>query len=165
MRRVPLLALALALAAGASAARGGSDAVNRPLLGIAGQADRFEAQTGQDSQVRQIFLGWGQGSTWGSPFADLFAGLKPVPMIHLGTDAGRARGEAITPAQIAAGRGDAYLIALNRAIAAYGGEIYVRVMAEMNNPRNLYAPTRLDGTSRGPSHSLRRTSRRSGAPT
>ena len=153
MRRVPLLALALALAAGASAARGGSDAVNRPLLGIAGQADRFEAQTGQDSQVRQIFLGWGQGSSWGSPFADLFAGLKPVPMLHLGTDAGRGRGEAITPTQIAAGRGDAYLIALNRAIAAHGGEIYVRVMAEMNNPRNLYAPTRLDGTSRGPSHS------------
>jgi hypothetical protein len=152
---LPLLALACAfvLAAGAGAAQGGPGAVNRPLLGMTGQADRFRAQTDQDSQVRQLFLGWGQGSRWGSPFAELVAGLKPVPMLHLGTGAGRARREAITPAQIASGRGDAYLVALNRAIAAYGGEIYVRVMAEMNDPRNYYAPTRLNGTSKGPSHS------------
>jgi hypothetical protein len=150
---LPLLALVLALAAGASAAEGGREAVNKPLLGIAGQADRFERQTGQDSQVRHIFLGWGQGSTWGSRFAELFAGLKPIPMIHIGTDRGRARTEAITPAGIAAGRGDAYLAALNQAIAAYGGQVYVRLMAEMNNPRNLYSPTRLNGSSKGPSHS------------
>ncbi len=150
---LPLLVLVLALAAGASAAQGEPDALNKPLLGIAGRADRFERQTGQDSQVRQIFLGWGQGSSWGSPFAQLFAGLKPIPMIHIGTDRGRARIEAITPAGIASGRGDAYLVALNQAIAAYGGQVFVRVMAEMNNPRNLYAPTRLNGTSKGPSHS------------
>ncbi len=152
MRPLPLFALLLLLAGGASAADGRGAAVNTPLLGIAGQADRFQSQTGQHSQVRHIFIGWGQGSTWGSPFAHLFASLKPVPMIHLGTDRGRARREAITPAQIASGRGDAYLVALNRAIAAYGGPLYVRVLAEMNNPKNLYAPTRPNGTSRGPSH-------------
>ena len=150
---LPLLLLVLALTAGASAAQGEPDAVNRPLLGISGQADRFERQTGQDSQVRHIFLGWGQGSSWGSPFAQLFTGLKPIPMIHIGTGRGRARIEVITPAGIASGRGDAYLVALNQAIAAYGGQVFVRVMAEMNNPRNLYAPTRLNGTSKGPSHS------------
>lgn len=149
---LPLLGLALALAAATGAFAAGGE-VNRPLLGISGQPDRFQRQTGQDSQIRQIFLGWGQGSTWGSRFAELFAGLEPTPMIHIGTDQGRARTEAITPAQIAAGRGDAYLIALNQAIAAYGGPIYVRVMAEMNNPRNLYSPTRPNGTSKGPSHS------------
>lgn len=153
MRPLPLLALSLVLATATAAARGESTAVNRPLLGVAGQADRFERQTGQDSRVRHVFLGWGQGSTWGSPFAELFAGLKPIPMIHLGTDQGRARIEAITPAQIAAGRGDPYLIELNRAIAAYGGRIYVRVMAEMNNPQNHYAPTGTDGSSKGRSHS------------
>jgi PKD repeat protein len=150
---LPLLLLVLALTAGASAAEGEPAAVNRPLLGVAGQADRFERQTGQDSQVRHIFLGWGQGSSWGSPFAQLFAGLKPIPMIHIGTGRGRARAEAITPAGIASGRGDAYLVALNQAISAHGGQVFVRVMAEMNNPRNLYAPTRLNGTSKGPSHS------------
>ena len=152
MRPPPLLVLLLALAA-ATSAFAGSGAVNEPLLGIAGRPDRFERQTGQESQIRQIFLGWGQGSTWGSPFADLFAELKPIPMIHIGTDQGRARTEAITPAQIAAGRGDAYLIALNQAIAAFGGPIYVRVMAEMNNPKNLYSPTKPNGASKGASHS------------
>ena len=150
---LPLLAYVLALIAATSAFAGGGGAVNEPLLGIAGQPDRFERQTGQESQVRQIFLGWGQGSTWGSPFAQLFAGLRPIPMIHIGTDQGRARAEAITPAQIAAGRGDAYLVALNQAIAAHGGPIYVRLLAEMNNPKNLYSPTRPNGTSKGPSHS------------
>jgi len=150
---LPLLVLLLALTVGVGAAQGGRDAANTPLLGIAGQPDRFERQTGQDSQVRQLFLGWGQGSTWGSPFAELFAGLKPVPMIHIGTDRGRARTEVMTPGGIAAGRGDAYLVALNQALAAYGGQVYVRVMAEMNNPKNLYAPTRPNGSSKGPSHS------------
>jgi hypothetical protein len=149
----PLLAIVLVLALGVSAAEGARDAVNKPLLGIAGQPDRFERQTGQDSQVRQLFLGWGQGSAWGSPFAELFARLKPIPMIRIGTDRGRARTEVMTPARIASGRGDAYLVALNQAIAAYGGPVYVRVMAEMNNPKNHYAPTRPNGSSKGPSHS------------
>ena len=153
MRRPPLFAIVALLAiAGASAHAGGS-AVNKPLLGVAGEADRFEAQTGQDSQVRHIVLGWGQGRTWGSPFAQLFAGPKPVPMIRLGTDQGRGRAEAITPAQIASGRGDGYLVALNAAIAAYGGELYVRVLGEMNDPKNHYAPTRPNGTAKGRSHS------------
>ena len=86
----PLLVLLLALTLGVSVAAGARDAVNKPLLGVTGQADRFERQTGQDSQVRQIFLGWGEGSTWGSPFAELLAGLKPIAMIHIGTDRGRA---------------------------------------------------------------------------
>ena len=153
MRLLPLFAIVVLLATGATGALGGGSAVNKPLLGIAGQADRFKAQTGQDSQVRHIFLGWGQGSTWGSPFVHLLDGLKPIPMIHIGTDQGRARREAITPAQIASGQGDAYLIAFNRAIAAFGGQIYVRVMAEMNNPKNYYSPQRPDGSSKGPSHS------------
>ena len=95
----------------------------------------------------------GRAAAWGSPFAELFARLKPVPMIHIGTDRGGARTEVMTPGGIAAGRGDAYLVALNQAIAAYGGQLYVRVMAEMNNPKNLYAPTRPNGSSKGPSHS------------
>lgn len=151
MRRVALLGIFCLLGVGAASAA--DNAVNTPLLGIAGQADRFKAQTGQDSQIRHAFLGWEQGRQWGSPFSQLFASLAPIPMIHIGTDRGRARTEAITPAQIAAGKGDGYLIALNEAIASYGARIYVRVMAEMNNPKNHYSPTRPNGTSKGASHS------------
>ena len=62
------------------------------------------------------------------------------------------RRAAITPRGIAQGRGDAYLIALNRAISEWGGLIYVRPMAEMNNPNTLYSPTAPNGRSRGPEH-------------
>ncbi len=155
MRRVALLgAMGLTAAViAAAAAWGGTASVNRPLLGVAGKADRFKRHTGQTSTVRHIFLGWEQGRSWGSPFAELLAGLRPVPMLHVGTDRGRERREAVTPAGIAAGRGDAYLIALNRAIARFGSPIYVRFLAEMNNPKNLYSPVDAAGRSRGASHS------------
>lgn len=73
-------------------------------------------------------------------------------MLHIGTDRGRERREAITPAGIAAGDGDGYLVALNGAIARFGAQVYLRFLAEMNNPRNLYSPTDPSGRSRGASH-------------
>jgi hypothetical protein len=153
MRRVALWgALGLTAAVTAAAAWGGT-AANRPLLGVAGKPDRFKAYTGQTSTVRHIFIGWEQGRAWGSPLPELLAGLRPVPMLHVGTDRGRERREAITPAGIAAGRGDGYLIALNAAIARFGSPLYVRFLAEMNNPKNLYAPVDSSGRSRGASHS------------
>ena len=155
MRRVALLgALGMTAAViAAAAAWADSAAVNRPLLGVAGQADRFKRHTGQTSTVRHIFLGWEQGRAWGSPFPALLAGLRPVPMIHIGTDRGREQREAITPAGIADGRGDGYLIALNREIARFGSPLYIRFLAEMNNPKNLYSPVDASGRSRGASHS------------
>ena len=115
--------------------------------------------------MRHSFLGWGEGSTWGSPFAQLFAGLEPVPMIHLGTDdEGRAGAEAITPAQIALGRGDGYLVALNAAVAAYGGALYVRVLGEMNNPRTTTRRRDRTEPRRAPRTRPPHTSRRSAAP-
>lgn len=152
MRATVLVVSILTLAA-AGAAPADDVAVNRPLLGIAGSADRFAAQTAQQSAVRSVFIGWGQGQTWGSPFARLLAGLGPVPMVHIGTAADPSlRREAISPRGIAQGKGDGYLVAVNNAIAAYGGQIYIRFLAEMNNPKSLYAPRRPDGASRGADH-------------
>jgi hypothetical protein len=155
MRRVALVGAMGMMAAviAAAAAWAETAAVNRPLLGIAGRADRFERDTGQASTVRHVFLGWEQGRSWGSPLPTLLAGLRPVPMIHIGTDSGRERHEAITPAGIWAGRGDGYLIALTRVIADFGSPVYLRFLAEMNNPENLYSPSDASGRSRGPSHS------------
>jgi hypothetical protein len=122
----------------------------RPLLGVLGNGARFESLTGQESSVRLAFLGWGQGLSYGSPFVTLFKTLGPIPMIHLNTGSG-AR-EAITPAQIAAGKGDGYLIGLNRAISEYGGGIYVRPMAEMNNASNVWSAFTRSGAAK-PGHS------------
>ena len=129
MRRVVVLAvIALALASSASGSTPG------PILGVSGNTARFHSQVNQTSLVDQAFLAWGQGQTWGAPFQVLFNSLKPIPMIHLGTNAkGSKTKQAITPAQIAAGAGDGYLSALNAAISQWGQAIYVRPMGEMNN--------------------------------
>jgi Glycosyl hydrolase family 26 len=114
-------------------------AAAKPILGITGNIARFQAQTGQASTVRQAFLGWGQGQSYGSTFAALFQSFGPIPMMHLGLAGPGSRHGVITTAQIAAGRGDGYLAALSQAIAAWGKPIYVRPLAEMNNVGNAYS--------------------------
>jgi hypothetical protein len=148
-----LLLIALACAVVPAAGAASPAAVNKPLLGVAGNTARFHAQTAQQTSVQSVFLGWGQGQTWGSPFARLFATLGPIPMVHIGTKAKRVQREAISPQAIAQGRGDSYLLAWADAIAAYNAPIYVRVLAEMNNPGTLYSPRDRQGRSRGASHS------------
>ncbi|HET7571611.1 MAG TPA: hypothetical protein VFJ77_02965 [Gaiellaceae bacterium] len=132
MRRVvPILVLLLALAAPAAASA-------RPIqLGLLGNVGHFKALTGQHSQVRHVIVGWGQGQVWGSRFPSLLRGMGGVPMLGLGTGNGRG-GEAITPQQIASGKGDAYLVALNRGIAEFGQPVYIRPFGEMNGHWNFY---------------------------
>ena len=143
---VLLAAAALAVPAAASA--------NPPLLGIKGDVARFQTLTGQDSQVRHVIVAWGQGLTWGSQFPALFQQLGGIPMIGLSTGA-RGGGEAITPQQIAQGKGDAYLIALNAAVNGWGQEIYIRPFGEMNGYWNKYcAYTKSGARQAGPPDEL-----------
>jgi hypothetical protein len=123
--------LAVVLLAAAAVAVPASASVTPRLLGIKGDVSRFQTLTGQDSQVRHVIVGWGQGRTWGSQFPALFQMLGGIPMIGLSTG-GRGGTEAITPQQIAQGQGDGYLIALNAAVNGWGQEIYIRPFGEMN---------------------------------
>lgn len=134
-----LCALVLVPAAGA-----------QPLLGIKGNSDRFASLTGQQSTVGHVIVGWGQGAGWGSPFARLFATMGDVPMLGLNTRTGST--EAITPAQIAAGKGDAYLVALNAAIGEWAQAIYIRPFGEMNGYWNAYCAFTKSGRAK-PGHS------------
>jgi hypothetical protein len=143
MRRlavVVLCALVFVPAAGAA----------RPLFGVLGDGHRFESLTGQHTQVGHTIVGWGQGATWGQKFARLFTTMGDIPMLGFGASVtGR---EAITPAQIAAGKGDAYLIAMNAAIAAWAKPMYVRPLGEMNGHWNVYCAFTKSGRAK-PGHS------------
>jgi hypothetical protein len=142
------LALLTVLFAFAAAPAASAQPVN---LGIFGDMARFQAQTGQQSDTRQIFLGWNQGMTWGWQFEQWFPQLGRMPMIALNT---KSRGvEVITPRGIAMGRGDAYLMDLNRELALWGGPAYVRPLAEMNHHNNVYCAYNRDGTRRNAAHS------------
>jgi hypothetical protein len=139
-RAAAVAAAALALAAPASAG---------VALGVLGNGARFEQLTGQSSPVRHLIVGWGQGDSWGSSLATFFRSLAPTPLLAFGTTGARG---SITPLQIAQGKGDRYLIALNDAIAQWGAPIYVRPLGEMNGHWNPYCAFTAAGASKGPAY-------------
>jgi hypothetical protein len=154
MRRVLFVTILCLLALVALTPTGAGKPVGSSLyLGITGDPGRFQGQTGQSSAVRQAFVSWDQGRTFGKKFPVLLASLRPIPMVHIGTGGPRGVSEAITPLQIARGRGDAFLIALNEGVAVHEGLVYLRLMAEMNHHRPFHAAFRENGASKGPQYS------------
>ena len=131
--RAALAAVCVSILAGSAAAR---PDVAKLLLGITGDRVRFQQQTGQKSAIKHVFLAWQQGMVWGRKLEVFLPQLAPIPMLSLQTGGGpRApRRAVITPQQIARGQGDAYLVYVNKAINGLGSLVYVRPMAEMNNP-------------------------------
>ncbi len=148
--RTCLAAFVLAGAlAGSSGA--GTESSTRPLLlGVYGPKDRFAAATGAGVRVGHVILGWSQGHTWGAALDRQLSANGPVPMIGLNT---RRNGrEVLSPLDIARGKGDGYLVALNRAVSRWGRLVYVRPLAEMNAHWNAYSAFDADGAARGASH-------------
>ena len=149
--RSSLAVAALALALGLLFVSTSAGAAGRRLsLGLLGNPGRFDGQTGQHSRVRLLIVGWGQGGS--RPyFSSLLATMLDEPMLGLST--GPGSGEAITPAQIAHGAGDAYLVAINQALADWGKPVYVRPFAEMNGYWNAYSAFNQNGSPRDAAHS------------
>jgi hypothetical protein len=129
-------------AAGAAGAPARSE-VARTQLGVLGDPQRFKSLTGQDSRIRQSFIGWHQPNS----LRKLVDQLKPMPMIAMKT------GGVVTPLGIAQGKGDGFLIELNAVLAGFGEDVYVRPMPEMNGHWNEYCAFNRDGSSRGPQYS------------
>jgi hypothetical protein len=142
--RVLLLALAVtAMLAGFARADTGfaTDAKPGKLeLGVLGDPTRFHSLTGQLTNTRLLIAGWGVTN-----FDQLFGMMGPRPMIGIGAT-------SISPAAIAQGSGDAFLVALNQALARLGRPVYVRPLAEMNGHWNEYCAYDSSGRLRGPEY-------------
>jgi hypothetical protein len=123
------------------------------LLGVVGHPDRMQNLTGQQSDARMRFTGWGGGYRWGGTFSNFFT-ADHIPVLAFGTH-NRWGGQAITPRAIANGYGDRYLIVMNKAIADYGLPVYIRPLAEMNGYWNYYCAYNKNGTYRGAAHSTK----------
>jgi hypothetical protein len=96
--------------------------------------------------------------TWGSDFPDSIRRwqiARARPLIHISTADNSDGHELITPAQIAAGQGDGYLVRLNRLFVEKGMRAYVRPLGEPNRCLNVWAAYDCSGASRGPEHSPR----------
>jgi hypothetical protein len=133
---VPIMLVLLPAASGHAHAE--RRTVHHVLLGVLGNRERFDALTGQRTRVGHVVAGWGQ------PVAKILDALGPTPMLGIAT------GGRLTPRDIALGRGDAFLIELNHAVAAHGGVVYVRPLPEMNGHWNDYCAYNQNGTPRGP---------------
>jgi len=96
--------------------------------------------------------------TWGTDFDEVIRRWQTArarPMIHLSTADNNSGAELITPAQIAAGAGDRYLVRLNKLFYEKEMRAYVRPLGEPNRCLNVWAAYDCAGASRGPEHSPR----------
>lgn len=110
----------------------------------------FTRRTGRMPAVWEQFVAFDRPYQWAIDLADR-AGTRL--MLGLSTAQGQDLPGSISPGQIAAGRGDRWLLALREDLAAFGGPVYLRPMGEMNNCHNAYAPLDCNGRSRGADHS------------
>jgi hypothetical protein len=98
------------------------------VLGLHGNAARFQNETGQQTRIGHTFVSFAQTAS----LARIAANAGPVPMLALNTGAYGGRVTA-TPRGIALGQNDAFLIRLNGVINDWsGGRFYVRPLPEMN---------------------------------
>jgi hypothetical protein len=74
------------------------------------------------------------------------------PILHISTADDQTLAELITPAQIALGGGDDYLLQLNKFFATYGLPAYIRPLGEANRCLNAWTAVHCDGSQRGGEH-------------
>jgi len=119
------------------------------ILGVHGSSARFAAETGQQSRIQHMFVGFSQGRA----LPRIVSTMGPVPMLALNTGA-YGRAETATPRGIALGQNDSFLFELNAVIAAWPGDrFYVRPFPEMNAHWEATCAYNRNGTRRDVAHS------------
>jgi hypothetical protein len=121
--------------------------------GVTGDsAASFARQVGKHQAI------YGYFATWGRPiYAPLSRARESRArlFLHVSTDIGYggAAGEVISPAAIAQGFGDAYLLRLGEELAHGGLPSSIALLPEMNQSNNAYSAFTPGGSPRGSSHS------------
>jgi hypothetical protein len=112
----------------------------------------FQRQTGKHASV------FGYFGSWGGEIGSLLSYTRSIRarlLLHLSTDAGYGNGanQLISPAAIAHGRSDSYLVGLCEELATSEAPVYLALLPEMNQANNAYSAFNTNGSSRGPSNS------------
>jgi hypothetical protein len=112
----------------------------------------FTTATSQHPAVIQSFR------TWGADFPESIRRWQTArarPMLHITTADNNDGHELITPAQIASGFGDEYLLRLNKLFWNKKLPAYIRPLGEPNRCLNVYAAFDCEGNARHGGHSTR----------
>jgi hypothetical protein len=119
------------------------------ILGVHGDAGRFAAQTGQQSQIHHTFMSFAHGNA----LPRIVASMGPVPLLALNTGS-YGKNETATPRGIATGQNDTFLFQLNAVVDAWAGDrFYVRPFPEMNAHWEATCAYNANGTRRDAAHS------------
>ena len=112
--------------------------------------DPYEQMVGKHPAVFEVYMTWNTPTAWlAAPDPQFRARLA----LHISTSPGYGMGGVITPAAIAAGRSDRFLVALGENLARSRRIVYVRLMGEMDAYWNAYAAYSASGAPRGPDNS------------
>ena len=109
----------------------------------------FERAVGKHPPVIETYHPYGNSLNQAIP---RWRALRARPILHISTAAGADRHELITPKEIARGRGDNYLLRLNRRFAQARFPAYIRPLGEPNRCLNPYTAVRCDGSTNGADH-------------
>lgn len=150
IRLAAIAACIVAAIAGATSASAASRG-RHIQLGLLGDPPSFQSLTGQNSSVRLWIVPLVQNGGRIPDFARLFTTLLDEPMLGLGIP----NGSSLTPASVARGKADDFLVALNQQLVAWGKPIYIRPLAEMNGWWSSYCAFNHNGSSRGPRYSTK----------
>lgn len=113
--------------------------------GVASQFGEFAEAVGKHPAVIETFRPWGGGLA-GS--VKRWQSAEARPILHISTADPVSGGEIITPRGIALGRGDDYLLWLNRLFWEAGMRAYLRPLGEPNRCLNVYAAYDCEGGRR-----------------
>ncbi|MGK2933567.1 MAG: hypothetical protein ACSLFD_12515 [Solirubrobacterales bacterium] len=111
----------------------------------------FARSVGKHPAVIQTFHPWGNSLHQAMP---RWKSVRARPMLHITTRADDGT-ELITPRQIALGKGDDYLLRLNRSLDRKKIRAYIRPLGEPNRCLNAYAGVDCSGNIRGGSYAFK----------
>jgi hypothetical protein len=105
--------------------------------------------TGKHPALLQTFHPWGNSLNEGY---ERWRETATRPILHISTADDQTLAEMITPAQIALGGGDDYLLQLNDFFASHGLPAYIRPLGEPNRCLNAWSAVDCEGNQRGGEH-------------
>lgn len=122
-----------------------------------GAVGDFTHQSGKHPAVYQYFVSWKSDTRDLNFIRGLLANnARAGSRTALAVS---TNGTGLSPAAIARGDGDRFLVGLNRILSEHGQPTYLRLLSEMNNASNAYSAYDSNGRSRGEAYSTRQFKR------
>jgi hypothetical protein len=153
-RVVALAAAVAALSAGQASAMSLVPPKPSVFLGVSDRGstqefNEFAALTGKHPALLETFHPWGNSL---NAAYERWRETATRPVLAISTADDQTLAELITPAQIALGAGDDYLLQLNDFFAKKGLPAYIRPLGEPNRCLNVWSAVNCDGSQKGGEH-------------